>query len=278
MNFSNIWQHPKTTVVGVLTCIVGVAAVLSQQGVTLGHAGSGTVVGLIASVAVALLGMFSKDPGQGKQPADSSSTQKLGAFALIAILLAGSCGMTGCTGAQVNTVITDINAYLPTALALLQDALTIYAAVGVTPGQTDPVAQGLATAEADMKALQGPIADYLAASSSATKASTWTNIKAVVDTLTKDADQLMQIAALKNAQSQKQALIALTAFDAAVHVIDGYVSSTLTPAQVQARASARTMKFMTLNRMWSAKDKQMIAKAYGEPYPVLMRQAQTFGF
>jgi hypothetical protein len=60
--FSNIWQHPKTSVTGVLICLVTIAGVLSQQGITLGNAGTGTMVTLIAAVATALLGRSLKIP------------------------------------------------------------------------------------------------------------------------------------------------------------------------------------------------------------------------
>jgi hypothetical protein len=59
---SNIWLHPKTTVAGLLIAIVTVASVLSQQGITLGTAGTGTWVGLASALATAFLGLLAKDP------------------------------------------------------------------------------------------------------------------------------------------------------------------------------------------------------------------------
>jgi hypothetical protein len=65
MNFlSNIWNHPKTSVAGVLIAIVTVTGVLTQQGITLGTAGTGTVVTLVSALATALLGLLAKDPGK----------------------------------------------------------------------------------------------------------------------------------------------------------------------------------------------------------------------
>ena len=69
MNFTvinNIWEHPKTSIAGLLIGASTVAGVLSQQGITLGHAGTGTVVALISALATALLGLLSKDPGTPK--------------------------------------------------------------------------------------------------------------------------------------------------------------------------------------------------------------------
>lgn len=65
MNFTwlnNITAHPKTSIAGLLVGIGTIAGALSQQGITLGNAGSGTVVTLISGVAAALLGLLAKDP------------------------------------------------------------------------------------------------------------------------------------------------------------------------------------------------------------------------
>ena len=64
---NNIWNHPKTTVAGLLIATATIAGVLSQQGITLGTAGTGTVVTLISALATALLGLLSKDPSSGTQ-------------------------------------------------------------------------------------------------------------------------------------------------------------------------------------------------------------------
>lgn len=60
--FSNCLNHPRTSAAGVLIAIVSVAGVLSQQGITLGKAGTGTVVSLITAMASALLGLLARDP------------------------------------------------------------------------------------------------------------------------------------------------------------------------------------------------------------------------
>lgn len=59
---NNAIEHPKTSIAGVLTATVTVAGVLSQQGVTLGHAGTGTVITLISALTTALLGLVAQDP------------------------------------------------------------------------------------------------------------------------------------------------------------------------------------------------------------------------
>ena len=62
---ANIWNHPRTSFAGVLIAVVSVGGVLSQQGISLGHAGSGTVVTLATAIASALLGLLARDPVLG---------------------------------------------------------------------------------------------------------------------------------------------------------------------------------------------------------------------
>jgi hypothetical protein len=59
---ANTWNHPRTSIAGLLIAIATIAGVLSQQGITFGHAGTGTVISLIAALATALLGLLARDP------------------------------------------------------------------------------------------------------------------------------------------------------------------------------------------------------------------------
>ena len=66
--FSNALNHPRTSAAGVLIAIASVAGVLSQQGITLGKAGTGTVVSLVTAMASAMLGLLARDPGSDPVP------------------------------------------------------------------------------------------------------------------------------------------------------------------------------------------------------------------
>lgn len=99
--FQNIWLHPRTSAAGLLIAAVTVAGVLSQQGVTLGTAGKGTVVALISALATALLGLLAKDPG-GNGPSPTA-----GAVLLLALFVppaftqtTAPTGLTITTGGQ----------------------------------------------------------------------------------------------------------------------------------------------------------------------------------
>jgi hypothetical protein len=61
-SLSNIWQHPRTSAAGLLIATLTVAGVLSQQGITLGKAGTGSVVSLAGALATAFLGLLARDP------------------------------------------------------------------------------------------------------------------------------------------------------------------------------------------------------------------------
>lgn len=74
--FSNALNHPRTSVAGVLIAIVSVAGVLSQQGITLGKVGTGTVVSLITAMASAFLGLLAKDPGAERVPVPVRNDQR----------------------------------------------------------------------------------------------------------------------------------------------------------------------------------------------------------
>jgi len=95
-SISNIWNHPKTSAAGLLIAVATIASVLAQQGISLGAAGSGTVVTLVSGLATALLGMMARDPGAAASSSanapsagsvSAGSTAKLGVWALISLLL-----------------------------------------------------------------------------------------------------------------------------------------------------------------------------------------------
>lgn len=100
---SNIWKHPVTTITGVLIAIITICGVLSQHGVTLGNAGTGTVVSLIGALATALLGMFA---GDGQKSSDSGTASAIGKT-LSMLLFAGMLsGVTLTAHAQSTSTST----------------------------------------------------------------------------------------------------------------------------------------------------------------------------
>lgn len=147
--FANIWNQPKTSAAGLLIAVASVAGVLSQQGVTLGKAGTGTVVTLLSALATALLGLLAKDPEAASRQvgesasrrAGASTTTKLGAWMLIALALSATLPATGCT-ASTSELQSDATA--------LASALNNLAAVVQTSDAT--VASNLKKAAAALAA------------------------------------------------------------------------------------------------------------------------------
>ncbi len=119
----NIWEHPKTSIGGVLTAVLVTVGVLAGQGITFGNVGTGTVVTLIGGLASAFLGLLAKDPGTSSS--STGSTAKLGAWALIALLLPLPW-MTGCTQQQKIDVAQEIVNWTP---ALISTADTVNASI-----------------------------------------------------------------------------------------------------------------------------------------------------
>jgi hypothetical protein len=56
-----ILEQPKTSAAGLLVALTAVLGVLQQQGVSLGHVGTGSVISLGSALAAAVLGLLAKD-------------------------------------------------------------------------------------------------------------------------------------------------------------------------------------------------------------------------
>lgn len=125
----NIWLHPKTSIAGLLIGIATVAGVLSQQGVTLGKAGTGTVVALVAAIATALLGLLARDPAPAalpNLPSSPSGPVKLGVIMLCCVLVSGLFA-SGCSGTQAAQDIVNWTPALEAAIATVDSTAAILA-------------------------------------------------------------------------------------------------------------------------------------------------------
>jgi hypothetical protein len=95
--FSNIWNHPRTTFAGVLLAVITIAGVFMQHGVTLGNLGDGSVIGLVAACATALLGLLARDPSEPTAAVESSDTTKqLHSLAILGMLSLCLLPLIGC--------------------------------------------------------------------------------------------------------------------------------------------------------------------------------------
>jgi len=229
--FSTIWNHPKTSVTGLLIALVTIGGVLSQQGVTLGNAGSGTVVTLVSAIATALLGLLARDPESATSPVGSSA--KLGAWALIALLLPLPF-LGGCSG---STVAQDIVNWTPS----LQSAVaTVDSTAALLAPQDAPVFTAATIGfDAASNLLDTQAKAYLANPSATLLAQLQTQIVALQQQVNA---ALLQSAKIANPASQQHALSAIQAVATIVTALVALVQSVSTRAAVAQMAAESTVK------------------------------------
>jgi hypothetical protein len=261
---SNVWDHPKTSAAGILIAVVTVAGVLSQQGITLGNVGTGTVVTLISALATAFLGLMAKDPGESV--AQDNSKAKLSAWILIAILVGGTMPTAGCSK---ESVAQDIVNWTPS----LQSAV---ATVNSTAALLDPTNAAIfnaATAGFDSasKLMIAAAKAYLANPT----ASALQQLQAQVVALQQQVNTaLLQAARITNTSSQQHVLTAIQAVATVVVTMLGLVQQVSSKTAVAQMAAASNVKLASVDRYLDREAAaRMVAEHYGEP--VLMARLQV---
>jgi hypothetical protein len=256
--FANIWNHPRTSAAGLLIAIVAIAGALSQQGIALGTAGTGTVVSLVCGIATALLGLLAKDPGGASS--STGSTAKLGAWALIALLLPLPF-LGGCSG---TTVAQDIVNWTPA----LQSAVVTVDSTGALLAPADAPVFAAATAGFDAAStlLVAQAKAYLANPS----ASVLAQMQAQVVTLQQQVNTaLLQAARITDPASQQHAMAAVQAVAVVASAILALVQSVSSKAQVARMAAQSTIKLAEVRPFLDeGRAGRMVAAHYGEPVEV----------
>lgn len=246
--FSNILDHPKTSIAGVLIGVVTVAGVLSQQGITLGRAGTGTVVALIGALATAMLGLFAKDPAAS----DSIPLSGKVGVILLAVMLCGSPFLTGCTSSQIDQAVTIVETNLPTVIA---DAVQIATVIGPLMGASQSGPDALTVLKNKADDVNAVLQGFKAG------ANTWQDVSNAVDALVNAADAAEDLSGIKDPATRAKAQALLASVDVVVHIIDGAVQTTLPPSVVKAKAAARAVKLSLATENWNESDKRAVADA-----------------
>ncbi len=266
MNFiSNIWKHPKTSAAGLLIAVASVAGVLSQQGMTLGNVGNGTVVSLAGALATALLGLLAKDPDTGSKAAsEQGSTAKLGAWMLIALLIPLPW-MEGCTAASVAQDIVNWTPSLQSAVATVDSTAALLA-----PADAPMFAAATAGFDAGTNLLVSQAKAYLANPS----ASLLAQMQKQIVTLQQQVNAaLLQSAQIVNAASQKHALAAVQAVGTIVNAILSLVQSISSKAAVAQMAAHSGVKLaMVRPYLDESGAARIVAAHYDEPVAVARMQ------
>jgi hypothetical protein len=251
---TNIWNHPKTSVSGLLLAVITIGGVLAQNGISLGKAGSGTVVTLISAIATALLGLIARDPSVASP--SSTSSAKLGAWALIALLLPLPL-LSGCSGTAVAEDIVNWTPALQSAVATVDTTAALLA-----PVDAPIFAAATAGFDAASNLLVNQARTYLANPS----ASVLAQIQTQIVTFQQQVNAaLLQVARITDPASQKHALSAIQATATIVNAIFSLVQSISNKAALAQMAAQSTIKLAAVEPLLdSSAAARLVAMHYGE--------------
>jgi hypothetical protein len=259
---SNIWNHPKTSATGVLIAVVTIAGVLSQQGITLGQVGNGTIVTLASALATAFLGLLARDPVS--QPASSGSTAKLGAWALIALLLPLPF-MGGCSETSVAQNIVNWTPALESAVATVDSTGAL-----LVPADAAIFTAATAGFDAASSVLVNEAKAYLAHPT----ASVLAQLQAAVVTFQQNVNaSLLSAAKITNPISQAHVLNAINGVATIVTALLALVTSISSKAEVARMASESTIKLAAVQPYLDEGNAAVMVAAHcGEPAAVAQAQ------
>ncbi len=256
--FANIWNHPRTSVAGVLVALVSIAGVLSQQGISLGKAGTGTVVSLVGAVATALLGLLARDPvPSSEKPQSHGSTVRIGAWMLIALLIPLPW-MQGCSAAGVAQDIVNWTPALVSAVATVDSTVSLLA-----PADSPIFTAATQGFDAASSQLVAQARAYLAHPSAGALRQLQTQ---VVTFQQQVGAALLQAAKIADPASQTHALAVIQAVATIVNTILALVASISSKAAVQKMSAATGIKLSMLRPYLSdTRAAQIVAAHYNEP-------------
>jgi hypothetical protein len=256
-SIANIWKHPKTSAAGLLIAFVTVTGALSQQGITLGAAGNGTVVTLASALATALLGLLARDPSSPANNASSNnSTAKLGVWALIALLMPLPF-MGGCSAKSVAQEIVNWTPSLQSAVATVDSTAAL-----LSPADAPIFAEATAGFDAASDVLVAQAKAYLANPTAGVLA----QLQSAVVVFQQQVNaSLLSAARISNPDSQAHVLNAINGVATIAIAILALVSSISSKAAVARMAGFSTSKLAAVRAyMDENKAAHMVASHYGE--------------
>jgi hypothetical protein len=236
--------------------------VLSQQGVSLGKVGTGTVVSLASALATALLGLLAKDPEAAtSQPAatngSASSQAKLGAWMFIALLIPLPW-MQGCTIAGVAQNIVNWTPALQSAVATVDSTAALLA-----PADAPIFAAATIGFDAASNLLVAQARAYLANPS----ASVLAKLQNQIVTFQQQVNTaLLQAAKIVDQKSQQHALAAIQGVGTIVVAILSLVQSISSKAQIAQMAAGSGVKLAAVEPFFNqSQSAEIVAAHYREP-------------
>ena len=246
--------------------MASIAGVLSQQGITLGKVGTGTVVSLASALATALLGLMAKDPEAASQQVGKSASQqaKLGAWMLIALLIPLPW-MQGCTATGVAQDIVNWTPALQSAVATVDSTAALLApadapiftaaTIGLRRGQQPAGGAGKGVPGESFGRRSGQLQTQIV------------TLQQQVNTA------LLQAARIVDANSQQHALAAIQAVGTIASSILALVESVSSKAAV-AHMAAQTGVKLSMVRPYlnDSRAAEIVAAHYGEPVELARMQ------
>jgi len=271
---SNIWKHPRTSAAGLLIAVATAAGVLSQQGITLGKAGTGTVVALVSALATALLGMLAQDPAvPAEQPVSgtrASSSARLGVWALIALILPLPF-TTGCSGVCVAQDIVNWTPSLESAVATVDS----------TAALLDPAAApAFAAVTAGFDAASNLLIDQAKAYLANPSAGVLAQLQTQVVTFQQQVNgALLGAAKIVDPASQKHALAAVQAVATIVTAMMSLIASVSSKAAVQSMAAQSQIKLSAVQPLIDgSRSAGIVAAHYEEPVWMAHLEIEQAGY
>ena len=271
--FANGWKQPKTTAAGLLIAVASVAGVLAQQGVSLGRVGTGTVVSLVSALATAMLGLLAKDPeiarqrgsgAAGKQSGASSSSAKLGAWMLIALLVPLPW-MEGCSAKSVAQNIVNWTPALESAVATVDSTAAL-----LTPADAPIFAAATNGFDAASNLLATQARAYLANPTAGALQQLQTQ---VVTFQQQVSAALLDVAKITNPSSQAHALTAIEDVATIVNSMLSLVASISSKTAVRKMSAETGVKLATVRPYLDGnRAAELVAAHYGEPMTVARTQ------
>jgi hypothetical protein len=267
--FRNIWNQPKTSAAGLLIAVVSIAGVLSQQGISLGKAGTGTVVSLVTALATALLGLLAKDPeatSQQSTPRNGApnTSVKLGVWMLIALLVPLPW-MQGCSATHVAQDIVNWTPALQSAVATVDSTASLLA-----PPDAPIFSAATIGFDAASNLMVAQAKAYLANPT----ASALQTLQAQVVTFQQQVSAaLLQAVKIVDPASQAHALSVLQAVATIVNTILALVASISSKAAVARMSAATGVKLVMLRPYLDhTHAAEIVAAHYNEPLTVARMQ------
>jgi len=263
--FKNIWLHPRTTFAGLLVGATTIAGVLSQQGVTLGHAGAGTGVALISGIAAALLGLLARDPAPASLPdLPSLKTPTVGVLALCMLLLMMPF-VSGCSGVSVAQDIVNWTPALQSAVATVDSTAAI-----LDPGAAPIFVAATLGFDAASNLLVSGAKAYLANPSASILAQLQTQIVTFQQQVNA---ALLSAAKIVNPASQQHALSVIQGVATIANAILAEVLSISSKAQAAALSAQAAVKVSMVARPETYGEAVAALSAhYAEPIPAAQQR------